>query len=99
MEKKTINVKVDEKIRDLVESYDYEYSTRRDAVTFMLSNNMDITTDSFKAYQDEMRKYNVLFSKAKSELEKVYVLPVSEGKKATWSLDYETAELSIVIEE
>ena len=95
MEKKKIEVEVDKKIRDLVESYDYEYTTRRDAVTFMLANNMDTTTDAFKAYQKEMIEYNVKFSSAKQEIEKTYVFPVSNGAKVNWSLDYDTSMLTI----
>ena len=99
MEKKTVTVVVDEKVRNAVEACDYEYATRRDAVTFMLANNMDINTEAFKSYQEEMKKFNVMFSKAKSEIERVYVLPVTEGKPASWSLDYETAILTITFKD
>ena len=88
-------VKIDEGLRDVVEAVDYEYSTRRDAIAFMISNNMDISTDAFKTYQKEMVEFGAQFTKAKSEVEKKYVLPVSQGAKVNWILDYETAELTI----
>lgn len=94
-EKKIQVVKVDEGIRDVVEMYDYEYSTRRDAVTFMITNNMDISTDAFKTYQKEMIEFSAQFAKAKAEVEKKYVLPISNGARVNWVLDYETAELTI----
>ena len=94
-EKKTEVVKIDEGVRDVVEMYDYEYSTRRDAITFMLTNNMDISTEAFKAYQKEMIEFGAQFTKAKAEVEKKYVLPISGGARVNWSLDYETADLTI----
>lgn len=95
MDNKVITKNIDVELKNTIESYDYEYSTRRDAIAFMLTNNMDITTDSFKSYQKEMIEFNVKFSKAKAELERIYVLPVTEGKKVNWSLDYETSVLTI----
>ena len=82
-------VKVEESVRDYVESLDYEFSSRRDAVAFMISNNMDITTEAFKSYQREMTEYNAQFTQAKGELEKKYVLPVTNGKACRWSLNYQ----------
>ena len=86
---------VEESVRDYVESLDYEYSTRRDAVTFMLANNMDISTDSFKKYQKEMAEFSAMFNEAKREIEKRYVLPIIGDKKVTWTLEYSTCELTI----
>ena len=90
-----IVVKVDENVRDHVESIDYEYSTRRDAVSFMIANNMDITTDAFKAYQKEMIEFGAQFTQAKAEIEKKYVIPATEGKRVRWTLDYHTCEITI----
>jgi hypothetical protein len=92
---KAIVVTVEESDRNHVESMDYECAARRDAVTFMLANNMDITTEAFKAYQKEMTEFNTKFSKAKSEIEKKYVFPVTDGKKVRWTLDYQSCQLTI----
>lgn len=95
MENNTQVIKVEEKVRDYVESLDYEYSTRRDLVSFMLANNMSTDTDAFRKYQDEMAEFNAKFKMAKNEIEKTYVLPVIGDKKVRWSLSYDTAELTI----
>ena len=93
--KNSIVIKIDEGMRDYVESMDYEYSARRDAVSFMISNNMDINTEAFKSYQKEMVEFSTQFIRAKSEVEKQYVLPASNGKKVRWTLDYHSCELTI----
>lgn len=95
MAKNVTEVKVDAGIRDAVEAYDYEYSSRRDAITFMLANNMDTDTEAFKKYQKEMIEFMAKFTKAKAEVEKTYVFPVTNGARVNWSLDYETCELTI----
>lgn len=95
MAKNVKEIKVDEAVRDVVESYDYEYSTRRDAITFMLSNNMDTGTEAFKTYQKEMIDFMAKFTKAKAEVEKKYVLPETNGARVNWTLDYETCLLTI----
>lgn len=88
-------IKIDETLKNLAEAYDYEYSTRRDTITFMLTNNMDITTDSFKAYQKEMNEFYVKFNKVKDEIQNQYVLPIIGDKKVSWTLNYETGLLTI----
>ena len=93
MEKKTI--KIDEKIRDLVESYDYEYNSRKELIAFMLSNNMDINTDAFRKYQKEMQEFLVQFNTAKEEISRKYVENLLEGRNAKWTLDYATCDLTI----
>jgi hypothetical protein len=97
--KNVIVINVDENDRNHVESVDYEYAARRDAVTFMISNNMDITTEAFKSYQKEMVEFSTKFTQAKSEIEQKYVIPVSEGKKVHWTLDYHTCSLTITFSE
>ena len=98
MENNKVVIKVEESIRDYVESIDYEWSTRRDAVVFMLSNGMNTNTDAFKAYQKEMTEFGAQFTQAKAEVERKYVLPETKGKACRWSLDYQTAELTITYE-
>lgn len=93
--KNTREIIIEDSIRDLIESLDYEYSTRKDAIAFMVSNNMNINTDSFKQYQQEMIEFNVKFIEAKKQLEEKYVLPVIDDYKVNWTLDYRTSKLII----
>ena len=95
----TKTVVIDESIRDLIESYDYEYNSRKELISFMIANNMDITTESFKAYQKEMTHFLVKFNTAKEEISKKYVYPIIGDKEATWNLSYPTCELTINYQE
>lgn len=95
MANETKIIKVEPAVRDYVEGLDYEYSTRRDLVAFMISNNMDTTTDSFVKYQKEMGEYNTKFKMAKQEIEDQYVKPVIGDSKVRWVLNYRDCELTI----
>ena len=97
MEENVKVIKIEEAVRDYVEGLDYEYSVRRDLVSFMLSNNMSTDTDAFKKYQTEMAEYNAKFKIAKNEIEKQYILPIIGDKKVRWVLNYDTAEVTITV--
>ena len=56
-------VKVDEKIRNEVEGLDYEYQSRKDLISYMISNDMKIDTDAFKVYQNELKEFHSAFQK------------------------------------
>lgn len=96
----TTIIKIEETIRDYVESLDYEFSARRDIIAFMIENNMNINSEAFGQYQKEMMEFKVKFSTAKKELEERYVLPIlKDNQKAQWMLDYQTCELIITEQE
>lgn len=88
-------IKIDEKIRDLVESYDYELNARKELIAFMLSNNMEIDTDSFRKYQKEMNEFFVKFVTIKNEISNRYIIPITDGKEVNWKLDYASCEITI----
>ena len=91
--KKVVNIA--ESIVNYIERLDYELNSRKNIVAFMLSSNMDITTESFKRYEDEMVEYQIKFDQAKQELEEKYVLPIIGDNKVNWSLNYRNQELTI----
>lgn len=80
-----------------VERIGYELSARQSIIKDMLQENAGIHTDTFEAYHKELVEYNAKFETAKREIERKYVLPITEGKRADWTLDYATAELTITI--
>ena len=90
---KVVNVPAEK--RDIVEKYAYERSSRRDIIAFMLTQNMDISSESFKAYQKEYMEFDVMFNKAKEEIEKEFVPEEYRKAGCSWTLDYETAVLTI----
>lgn len=93
-------IQIEESIRDYIEALDYEYSARRDIISFMLENNMSTTSESFNKYQKEMMEFKVKFATAKQELEEKYVQPLlKENQTVSWKLDYSTCELTITEQE
>ena len=94
LEKKVL---VDREDANCVERIGYELSARQSIIKDMLQENAGIHTETFDAYHKELVEYNTKFELAKREIEKKYVLPVTEGKRAEWTLDYSTAELTITI--
>ncbi len=84
-----------QKLIDYLEGLSYEVAARRDVITFMLANKMDIRSEQFQAYHKEYMEFFVQLESAKAQLEKDYVRPNIKGK-AEWNLDYGTRLLTIV---
>ena len=99
IENKRIELEVAREIVDIVESYDYEYSARKDVISNIVANGMSIDNDIFKKYQREMIEFNVQFNQAKKEVEEKYVIPATNGALCSWTLDYSTGKLTIDIKE
>ena len=82
---------ISEEDRNKVQRADIESTARMNLMSFMISNNMDISSERFQQYQEEYFEKFKVFEAAKAELEKKYL----SGIKATsWNLDYKTCELS-----
>ena len=81
-------IKITEELSTYIQSLDYEYRTRKELIAFMLTTNMDISSDAFVKYNQEMIKYAIEFDKAKQKLEQEYIIPVIKNKNTQWSLDY-----------
>lgn len=95
---KTITVKIPEEVRDEVQRYDLERSSRRDIIAYILSNNsINISSERMAQYQKEYEEKFMLFEKAKNKIENKYVQPAAKNKAVNWQLDYETCEIIITI--
>ena len=88
---------VDREDAAFIERIGFELSARQSIVKDMLQENAGIHTETFDAYHKELVEYNAQFETAKREIEKKYVLPVTGGKRADWSLDYASAQLTITL--
>lgn len=83
-------IRVSEEDRNAVQRANVDSASLANLITFMISNNMDISNERFQEYE---RRYQEAFSRfelEKSKIEKKYL----KGLKFTsWSLDYETCEI------
>lgn len=99
MTNKKIISNVSEELINLVEAYQYEVNSRKDLISYMITNNMDINTDAFKQYQTELVEFTKKLDLAKSELDKNIIQPFLTENNitslASWNLDFTTKELTI----
>ena len=95
MKKNSQILKIDKSVVDYIERLDYEQGARKGLIAFMISSNMDISTEAFHKYQDELLEYQIKFDTAKHELEEKYILPIIGDNKVNWSLNYRNQELII----
>ena len=83
---------------NMIEACQYEVNARKDIISYMLSNNMNLATESFNQYQAELVEFTKKLDLAKQEIEKSIVTPflaennISSG---TWNLDFATKEMTI----
>ena len=81
-------IEIDEKLSNYIECLDFDLKSRRHIIALMISQNYDIDTDAFKAYQKEATDTEVMFETAKRELGEM--LEKKLGKLKNWRLDYAT---------
>ncbi|MEG1562288.1 MAG: hypothetical protein RR365_00925 [Bacteroides sp.] len=94
---KTIEIK-DRALVDYIESLSYETGARKDIISFMLSNNMDTSSESFTRYHKEFEEFMVQYEEAKKQLEHMYItdeLKKEMGGMVNWNLDFESGILSL----
>lgn len=92
---KTITIPAN--VRDKVQKAHMERDSRKDILTTILSGTVDISKERVNEYQAEYDKKFFEFENAKSELEKEYVMPATDGKASNWSLDYSTCVVTITL--
>lgn len=96
---KTIEITIDnQQMIDLLESLALETNSRKDVISFMLSNNMMLTdAKSFEKYHDEYQKFYKQYDTAKSEFQKMYVDTIPNA--VNWNLDFASALLTVTVDE
>ena len=81
---------IDEQLCTKIEMLQYEVFSRKEIITSYLNMSSNISSELFKAYQDEYKEYFTAYNKAKQEMLKKYqVLAVNN-----WNLDFTTRELT-----
>lgn len=97
MKEKVIEIQRD--LVDYIEGLQYEVDARRDIITFMLSNNMDTSSDAFERYHLEYQEFVIQYREAKKQLEDIFI--TDELKKEFgcvqlgWNLDFESGKLTV----
>lgn len=79
---------LNEGICNYIESLQYDLEARKTIIAFMLQNDFNVNSKSFKAYQEGFRQALIKYDVAKNELQKRY------GIKGKWTLNFAERELS-----
>lgn len=99
MDNNIIEIEIPEEVSTYIEKCHSEVNSRRDILIYLMENedNINISQNRIKQYEDEYQeKYN-LFEKAKRTLERDYIIPVTKEKLINWSLDYFTHIVTVTI--
>ena len=77
-----------------------ETDARRDLISFMIANNMDISTEQFQKYQKEYNEFYSEFALAKDQLEQLIKKDYLEDDEELvfWNLDFNSSELELTVE-
>lgn len=76
-----------------------EVDSRKNLISFMITNSMDTTTAQFIKYQKEYTEWNSKYEEGKHNIENDFVKPIIGDRRVNWSLDFYTEELTITFME
>lgn len=96
---KTIEITIENKqMVNLLESLALETNSRKDVISFMLSNDMMLAdAKSFEKYHDEYQKFYKQYDTAKQEFQKLYVDKIPNA--VHWNLDFTNSLLTVTVNE
>lgn len=91
---KEIIIDIPEEIVNFIQRLDIECQSYKNIISYILiHNDVNISNERFKQYQENYQKTLYAFEIAKQELEKKYVL--NNFSNCSWRLDYKTNSLFI----
>ena len=87
----------DKDFLDELEKLHYEVGTRKDIISIMVNNNMDLTSETFKQYHNDLIYFQKLYDAKKNELTDIYIYPLREQgyECGDWELDFNSGELTV----
>lgn len=95
---KKIILSVDGKTVNDIQRLNLEVESRRDIIAFMISSGMNVDNEVFLRYQNDYQSFYRDFETAKLIFEKSFV-KAQYPTATSWSLDYQTNEVTINYED
>lgn len=93
-ENKEITIEIPEAVVNFIQRLDVECQSYKNIISYILTHDdMDITTERFKQYQEDYQNTLYAFEIAKQELEKKYIF--NNFINYTWNLNYKTNIITI----
>ena len=101
LERKTnmqYKLKIEESLLNYLEALMYECGRTKEIVAYMLDNNFDTTSDSFKQWEKYNQKAYIEYSHAKETMTKEIIpnlLPEIKEKPFQWEVDFYNKEVVV----
>lgn len=93
-ENKEITIEIPEAVVNFIQRLDVECQSYKNIISYILTHDdIDITTERFKQYQEDYQNTLYAFEIAKQELEKKYIF--NNFINYTWNLNYKTNIITI----
>lgn len=93
-ESKEITIEIPEAVVNFIQRLDVECQSYKNIISYILTHDdMNITTERFKSYQQDYQNTLYAFEIAKQELEKKYIF--NNFINYTWNLNYKTNIITI----
>lgn len=98
---KKINFSSQESLINYIQGLSIEVESRKELISFMLSNNMDTSTSQFTKYEKEYAHFYAEYSIAKQKLEQLIKTEFIQEDEIllSWNLIFETQELELTIKD
>ncbi|WP_413778089.1 hypothetical protein [Caproicibacterium sp. XB1] len=91
-------LKVEENLLNYLEALIYEFSRTKEIVAYMLDNNFNTASDSFKQWEKDNQKAYAEYSHAKEKMTREIIpalLPEIKGKPFQWEVDFYNKEVVV----
>lgn len=84
-------IRVTEEDRNAVQRANVESASLANLISFMIASNMDLSNERFQEYERKYQAAYAEFEAEKAKIEKKYLKGV---KFSSWTLDYESCEIT-----
>ena len=95
MDTKTFRINIPEDFCTELQKLHYDYNGKRDIIAYMISNNYDTTSSSFRQYEEAYQSAMITYQAAKKVLQDSYILPHVEGCTVNWEVDFDNFAVEV----
>lgn len=92
----TLTFDKDSPIIQELETTNYEVNSRMNVISYMLANNMNVSSDMSRQYQREYMEFYIKYQTLKDKFYREQVLPELDKEYERWSLDFATGTVTLV---
>ena len=91
-----VKMSIDENVSKNLERLHYEAESYKSIISYVLTQQMDLNTDTFKNYQDKFTEINKEYQKAKNDLT-INFVKKEYPDAINWNMDFIDKEVEITL--